>query len=166
MKRVRDFIVVPGVGDIGTRLRKTPKASRNRLASWHDIRKQCRALLSEEEPTSMVIFDAATRQIVACFSTEDEQLKQRSNQTEDGEVIHVLPKWESSSLGQVNGQSYVLNCNSTDFEWHLLEGGKYESPFRLSYLERVAERNPEGFIARWARSIHEWRDMLSPGRVA
>lgn len=166
MKRVRDFIIVQGEENIRIRLRRTPKQSRQRLASWHEIRKQGKATLQSDEFKPMLIFDATTRQVVASVSGQDEQLKQRSHQTEEGEIILVLPKWESSRLGQVGGQEVFLNCNSTDFEWHLLEGGKYDSPFRLSYFERVAERNPDGFIARWARSFQAWRDMLSPGRVA
>ena len=166
MKRVRDFIVVRNEGDVSKSLRKTAKTKRSRQNSWHDLRKNCKESLQNGEFEPVLVFDTTTKQIVASISSQDEQLQQRSHQNEDGEIIVTLPKWESYSLGRIEAQDLFLNCNATDFEWHLLEGGKYESPFRLSYLERIAERNPDGFIARWARSIHAWRDMLSPGRVA
>jgi hypothetical protein len=72
----------------------------------------------------------------------------------------VKTRWRSESLGNIRGVERFANTNVTDFGWSWVEGAKRDLPFRLSYLERQAERNPEGLMAFMLGLRAEARDLL------
>lgn len=165
MKRVRSFLVA-NPSDASPSSHTPSNGGLVSFESWHDFRKQVKSQVAAAELEEAIVIDAISKQTIASISQINEQHCQLEKQSEADERVTLFPKWDSQRIATIGEHEFFLNRNVTDFEWHLLEGAKYDVPFRLSYLERLAERHPEGLIASLQGSARAWRDMLAPGRVS
>lgn len=171
MKRVSSFQVhmyQQGQGDLAAFAEPPAKRSASgpqdgsaptqiRLASWH---KTCQAVLdrlSEESGSKReaVVFDSKTKSVLARFSrqnlesttTTDEEEFANKESNDDYEENTVTKDWDSVAFAKIGGDGFeggdsiYENRNVRDYHWELLVGAQREVPFRLSYLERNAEKN-------------------------
>lgn len=147
MKRIREFKLIID----------SASAKREHLITgWHKAWDF--VLASLEEPTSVGrIYDAQAKNsaIIATFSAYDSNIE-----TEADEATTPATRWRSETIHTPSGQTRYAYTNTTDFGWNWVEGAKRELPFRLNYLERDAERNPRGLIARLMEVGAEARDLL------
>ncbi len=147
MKRIREFKVIidSASGD-----------AEHFITGWHKAWDFVLANL--EEATSVGrIYDAQAKNsaIIATFSTYDSNIEMQVI-----EAKTPATRWRSEAIHTPTGQTRYAYTNATDFGWNWVEGAKRELPFRLSYLERDAERNPRGIIARLMEVGAEARDLL------
>ncbi len=147
MKRIREFKIIVGsaTGEV-----------EHLFTGWHMVWDF--VLASLEEPTSVAhIYDAQAKHsaIIARFSADD-----WDNETNVDTAKTPATHWRSEAILTPTGQTRYAIRNVTDFGWYWVEGAKHELPFRLSYFERGAERNPSGVIARLMELGAEARDLL------
>lgn len=132
------------------------------LESWHAT---CDLVQSRWEASTdllAVVLDSTSKRIVACFS--DVNLADRSmpgqhtaaeDEDEDAADGYTVlnPTWQSLKMVPSDGGLYE-NRNVRDFFWEQIEGAKRDVPFRLSYLERFADRH-QG-IAYPMSMVRDW----------
>lgn len=150
MKRIREFKLVIGseTGEV-----------EHFVTGWHKAWDF--AIASLEEPTSVArIYDAQAKHsaIIVRFSTHES-----NDETQVTAAKAPATRWRSEAIETPSGQTRYAFTNMTDFGWSWVEGAKREVPFRLSYFERDAERNPRGVIARLMEVGAEARDLLRRG---
>lgn len=147
MKRIREFKVI---------IDSASGEMEHIITGWHKAWDF--VLASLEEPTSVArIYDAQVKRsaIIVTFSADDSISETQANATKTPDT-----RWRSEAIRTPSGQTRYAYSNTTDFGWNWVEGAKRELPFRLSYLERDAERNPQGIIARLMEVGAEARDLL------
>ena len=113
--------------------------------------------------------DGESKEVIARFSSQDLQVyaSESGEEIYEEENAETPTRWDSEEFVLEGFEKpFFANRNILDYEWHLLDGATHEVPFRLSYLERKAEMNPNGFVARCHRLMLEWRDMFAPNAVS
>lgn len=171
MKRAKDFAVVIGQSEFDQEQADQIISDAQRTSSWHKVWELVEeAFAKADSNREALVVDVESKELIARFSSEDLQVYA----SESGESIYdeedetgSPANWDSVPF-DIAGSSTICfaNRNILDYEWHLLDGATHEVPFRLSYLERKAELNPNGIVARWHRLLLEWRDMFSPHAVS
>lgn len=158
MKRLDSYLAVFGSSDLpldsdfGSS--KTHFGESKLFTSWH---KACDFVRQSFESGEIAggkdgfIVDAKTKRVVIRFSAAGIETNERESAVGDA--------WEAKSRGSLDdGRRVIEFSNVRDFAWEFLEGAKRDVPFRLSYLERNAERKS------WCKSllmeVQKFRDMF------
>ncbi len=129
------------------------------FSSWHKLLKALKNRSGEEfVDHSWLVLDMKHAEIVACIGATNLQSLQET--TSDELPTESLPRWETNRFAQLGEQVIFENRNFSGFHWQLLDGAVHEVPLRLSYLERKAERNPNGMFAYCLGLVGQWRDMF------
>lgn len=167
MKRIRDFRVVLGQSEVDLEQIDVVAETAFQTSSWHKVWETIEAHFdAHPDQARAAVLDMEFKAVVASFSSTDMQLYIDDNDgdTDAGErdTRPQRPLWDSVPMAKGEQTQYFANRNIDEYEWHLLDGAKHEVPFRLSYLERTAENNPNGIVARVHRLLLEWRDMVAP----
>lgn len=148
MKRIREFNVNLRHQEGGT--------TSQQVSGWHkawDLSEQA----FWDHYVEGQIFDAGLKNspAIAIFSHHNFQ-----DEVADIASEAIKTRWRSEPLGQIHGIERFANTNLSDFGWSWVEGAKRDLPFRLNYLEREAERNPNGLFAFVLGLQAEARDLL------
>ena len=151
MKRIREFKL--------TLRNEDGYVESQRISGWHKAWELAEQALHDSCAEGR-IFDAQLKNspTIAIFSARNLQ-----NELVDRATGQSQPNWRSEPLGVIRDLDRYANRNVTDFAWSWVEGAKHDLPFRLSYLERGAERNPNGLWAYLLALRAEFRDYLSRG---
>ena len=150
MKRIRNFKINLLCGE---------SQSSEQHVGWHKTWDRCVEAMRDEAQDCQV-FDSQQRSspTVAWFCY-------RNMQAEQEEILETagIVRWKTEVVPDANAEFYA-NYNQTDFGWAWVEGAKRDLPFRLSYFERKAERNPGGSLAFFMGLWAEVRDLFSAPR--
>jgi hypothetical protein len=151
MKRIREFNVSLCSVDGGTTLQH--------VSGWHKAWELAEQAMHDNCVEGR-ISDAGNKKspIIAIFSHHNMQ-----DELVDIDPVAVKTRWRSEPLGNIHGAERFANTNVTDFGWSWVEGAKRDLPFRLSYLERSAERNPNGLFAYMLGLKAEAADLFRKG---
>lgn len=148
MKRIREFRVALRYLD--------GRTTSQVINGWHKAWDIAEHALHEQCVEGQ-LFDARQRNspVIAVFSHHNFQ-----NELSDMASQAVKTRWRTDPLGAIGGTERFANTNLSDFGWSWVEGAQRDLPFRLNYLERSAERNPEGLMAFMLGLGAEARDLL------
>ena len=153
MQRVRKFLVVKDRSPLGSRLPPTVFPDAIHCEGWHQTWDTALELTDLDIKTNVefevaVADESNSRQIIAIFSTRNlESVEQEAGAT----------KWRSVRISV--GDGFWCNLNYSDYGWGWISGASREVPFRLRYLERQAEANPNGLVSRalfWVLEARDW----------
>lgn len=148
MKRIREFKL--------TLRSEDGLVANHRISGWHKAWELAEQAMQDRCAEGR-IYDAQLKHspTIAIFSDRNLQ-----NELVDQGTTSSRLSWRSEPLGVIRGFDRYANRNVTDFGWSWVEGAKHDLPFRLSYLERGAERNPNGLWAHLLALRAEFRDLL------
>ena len=157
------------------RLKFSEVPSGKSLHSWHKVWDYIAESCQETEGAEVwQIVDPVGKLLIASVSKnnlqrEDEARIHAENSEREDQDDDLPPEssriWFSSVFATKNGHELFINRNTQDFYWELVDGATHEVPFRLSYLERKAERNPDGLFAYCLGWVGQLSDMFSKKRV-
>lgn len=135
MKRIREFRVSLNSTDGGI--------TQQDVNGWHKAWELAEQAMHDDCVEGRIL-DAGNHKspIIAIFSHHNMQ-----DELVDIASDAVKTRWRSEPLGNIHGAERFANTNLSDFGWSWVEGAKRDLPFRLSYLERQAEHNPNGLLA-------------------
>jgi hypothetical protein len=170
MKRVRQFNLIAAC--------QTGNTQRE-ITGWHKTWEAAVALLTEGA-SEVRLHDIGNKAngLIAIFSSENLQALQgasgdeQSGDESSGDDKPSEPPETSDSIRWVSEpitaetveqQACYANRNHSDFGWRWIDGSQHEVPYRLTFIERKAERNPDGIWARGLGLVAELRDMLRVG---
>ena len=161
MQRVRKFLIAKESSAIG----RVPAASTLRTAvategwhkSWDTAVEMMLDATAEQAGTAesdvfVVIADQEVAVTVAIFGLQN---------LESLESLEPQPgasKWRSIRIAR--GAGFWCNFNYSDYGWGWVSGAEREVPFRLRYLERKTESNPDSLISRGFTWVLEFRDWM------
>ncbi|MCA9194510.1 MAG: hypothetical protein KDB03_22220 [Planctomycetales bacterium] len=164
MKRVHEFLV---------ETLAAKGVSRHPYSSWHRVWEHASDAFFSKQATTLVYDPLQTDTVIAIFSASNLQhhpaqasclIESASNSAPFLDnlrwVSQRVPKHEPH-MQTSDDIHFYINMNISEFYWGQVEGAKHELPFRLSFLERRAEQNPDSLWARGLGLFEQWRDMLS-----
>lgn len=128
--------------------------------SWHKTWKRIQKELNDTKvPFEALVIDPKTKRLVASFTLHNQQNLEQEDTDSEQEVPRL---WETDSVEHDGEFAFFCNRNVADFEWMLLEGARHDVPFQLGFLERKANRSPNGIYAYLHQMFGQWRDMFTP----
>lgn len=128
--------------------------------SWHKTWKRIQKELNDNGvPFEALVIDPKTKRLVASFSLHNQQSLEQENTDSELESPRL---WETDPVEHQGGFDFFCNRNVADFEWILLDGAVHDVPFSLGFLERKANRSPNGIYAYAHQLFGQWRDMFRP----
>ncbi len=156
MQRVRKFLIVKDAAPVGSKLSQATVSNAIHCEGWHQTWDTAIGLLGPkdvdnqlENSSEVAIADAAVAlQVIAIFSP-------RNLESVEGES--AATKWRSVRI--TTGEGWWCNLNYSDYGWGWVSGAKREVPFRLRFLERQAEANPDSLLSRvraWFIEVRDW----------
>ena len=170
MKRAREFAVVFGRTEVDQESVEQVVSEAQQTSSWHKVweivENYC---ATRPEQSEALVLDGESKEVIARFSSQDLQVyaSESGEEIYEEENAETPTRWDSEEFVLEGFEKpFFANRNILDYEWHLLDGATHDVPFRLSYLERKAELNPNGLVARCHRLMLEWRDMFAPNAVS
>ncbi len=148
MRRIREFTVSLSNLDGSTTMQH--------VSGWHKAWELAEQAMHDNCVEGRIL-DAGSKKapIIAIFSHHNFQ-----DELADIASDAIRTRWRSEPLGNIHGAERFANTNLSDFGWSWVEGAKRDLPFRLNYLERGAERNPDGLIAFMLGLKAEASDLL------
>lgn len=156
MKRVRNFVVVTNAASGIELERKVPDSLRadaglKHIQGWHPAWDEAMSLLASPMNREVAIVDDnGSWNVIALFC--------RRNLETAETTAKQKTKWKSASIK--TAEDFWCNLNYSDYGWDWVGGAKREVPFRLKYLERQAEANPDGLVSRAYAWASEVRDIV------
>jgi hypothetical protein len=148
MKRIREFTL--------TLHKEDGRITTQSVSGWHKVWEIAKRAL-EADTVEGRIHDSHLKRspLIAVFSHHNFQDELAKIALEE-----LSTRWRTEPLGKIRGVERFANTNVTDFGWSWIEGAKRDLPYRLSFLERQAERNPNGLMAFMLGLRAEARDLL------
>lgn len=132
------------------------------FSSWHRLWNHVKSLLRDSPDRQILIVDPQTEDAIAVFSPWNLQMIQEDAADDQEDTSDSAePRWDSHRFRMNIDTPFYENRNHSGFHWQLLDGAELEVPLRLSYLERKAERNPDGWFAYCLALVGQWRDMFA-----
>lgn len=183
MKRIQGFLVRVDGEPVESRLSSWHRVWDHSAGTVRD------AVLEHGQSKVVEVFDESGSLLIARFSATNEELDQRNSEATCGEILWEtttigavalasskrMHRDGSASLGAHGEQTAVeerleptaepevvlyANLNTSDVHWAWIDGAQREVPMKLSYLQRGAAKNPNGWLAFGYGLLGEFRDMF------
>jgi hypothetical protein len=140
------------------------------LNSWHQVWDTAYEHLTRNPGAleTLVKDPLHHHEIIASFTFTNQQIALAPDADEEDEdeeetrASVVYPRWETEKIGEMAGHNLYVNRNLSNYHWQLLDGARFEVPFRLGLLESLMERYPNGTLAYCLDVAQEFCDRVLP----